>query len=82
MKNILITGGAGFIGSHVVRQFVTMYSDCHIFNLDLLTYAGNLANLSDLVSRDNYTFLKGDICDEPYINSIFCLLYTSPSPRD
>ena len=71
MKNILITGGAGFIGSHVVRQFVTMYSDCHIFNLDLLTYAGNLANLSDLVSRDNYTFLKGDICDEPYINSIF-----------
>jgi len=71
MKNILITGGAGFIGSHVVRLFVTKYPDYHIFNLDKLTYAGNLENLSDLESNNNYTFLKGDITDETYINSIF-----------
>ena len=70
-KNILITGGAGFIGSHVIRLFVTKYSNYHIYNLDLLTYAGNLENLSDIENKENYTFLKGDITDENYINSIF-----------
>ena len=71
MKNILITGGAGFIGSHVVRLFVNKYPDYHIFNLDALTYAGNLENLIDIESKDNYTFLHGDITDEAYINTIF-----------
>ena len=70
-KNILITGGAGFIGSHVVRLFVNKYPDCHIFNLDVLTYAGNLENLKDVDSKSNYTFLKGDITDTKYITSIF-----------
>jgi dTDP-glucose 4,6-dehydratase len=71
MKNILITGGAGFIGSHVVRLFVNKYPEYHIFNLDALTYAGNLENLKDVESRENYTFLHGDITNEDYINSIF-----------
>ena len=62
-KNILITGGAGFIGSHVVRLFVNKYPDYHIVNLDLLTYAGNLANLKDVESKPNYTFVRADICD-------------------
>ena len=62
-KNILITGGAGFIGSHVVRLFVTKYPDYHIINLDKLTYAGNLANLKDIEQAPNYTFVKADICD-------------------
>ena len=62
-RNILITGGAGFIGSHVVRLFVNMHSDYRIINLDKLTYAGNLANLKDIEDRPNYTFIKGDICD-------------------
>ena len=62
-RNILITGGAGFIGSHVVRLFVNKYIDCHIINLDKLTYAGNLANLKDIENRQNYTFVKADICD-------------------
>ena len=61
--NILITGGAGFIGSHVVRLFVNKYPDYHIINLDKLTYAGNLANLKDIEDRPNYTFMKADICD-------------------
>lgn len=62
-KNILITGGAGFIGSHVVRLFVNKYPDYHIFNLDKLTYAGNLANLKDIEDKPNYTFIKADIAD-------------------
>lgn len=62
-RNIIITGGAGFIGSHVVRLFVNKYPDYHIFNLDKLTYAGNLANLKDIEHKPNYTFIKADICD-------------------
>jgi dTDP-glucose 4,6-dehydratase len=71
MKNILVTGGAGFIGSHVVRLFVNKYPDYHIYNLDALTYAGNLENLIDIESKENYTFLHGDITDEVYINTVF-----------
>lgn len=63
MKKILITGGAGFIGSHVVRRFVTRYPDYHIYNLDALTYAGNLENLRDIENAPNYTFLKEDITE-------------------
>ena len=70
-KNILITGGAGFIGSHVVRTFVNKYPEYNVFNLDLLTYAGNLENLKDVETKSNYTFLKGDITDENYVNKIF-----------
>ena len=62
-RNILITGGAGFIGSHVVRLFVNKYPDYHIVNLDKLTYAGNLANLRDVEDKPNYTFVKADIAD-------------------
>lgn len=62
-RNILITGGAGFIGSHVVRLFVNKHPDYHIINLDKLTYAGNLANLHDIKDKPNYTFIKADICD-------------------
>jgi dTDP-glucose 4,6-dehydratase len=71
MKHVLITGGAGFIGSHVVRLFVNKYSEYQIYNLDVLTYAGNLENLSDIEDKENYTFLRGDITDEEYIESIF-----------
>ncbi len=62
-RSIMITGGAGFIGSHVVRLFVKKYPDYHIINVDKLTYAGNLANLSDIEDAPNYTFVKADICD-------------------
>lgn len=62
-RNIIITGGAGFIGSHVVRLFVNKYPDYNIINLDKLTYAGNLANLKDVEDKPNYKFVKMDICD-------------------
>ena len=70
-RNILITGGAGFIGSHVVRLFVNKYPEYHIVNLDKLTYAGNLANLHDIESAPNYTFIKADICDFDKMVEIF-----------
>ena len=70
-KKVLITGGAGFIGSHVVRLFVEKYPNYHIYNLDALTYAGNLENLVDIQSASNYTFIKGDITDENLIESLF-----------
>ena len=71
MKTILITGGAGFIGSHVVRLFVNKYPDTQIVNLDKLTYAGNLENLKDIQDKSNYIFEKGDIVDANYINDLF-----------
>jgi len=70
-KKIIITGGAGFIGSHVVRLFIKKYSDYHVLNLDALTYAGNPENLSDIEHLSNYSFVKGDINDEAFINELF-----------
>lgn len=70
-RNILITGGAGFIGSHVVRLFVNKYPDYHIVNLDKLTYAGNLANLKDIEDKPNYDFIKGDIVDIDKMREVF-----------
>ncbi|MFN5710444.1 MAG: dTDP-glucose 4,6-dehydratase [Bacteroidota bacterium] len=69
--NLLITGGAGFIGSHVVRRMVNKYAGYNIVNLDKLTYAGNLANLRDIENAPNYTFVKGDITDAAFINELF-----------
>lgn len=71
MKKILITGGAGFIGSHVVRRFVNQYPDYHIYNLDALTYAGNLENLRDVEDAANYTFVKDDITDAVFLDELF-----------
>ncbi len=71
MKTILITGGAGFIGSHVVRRMVNRYPDYHFVNFDKLTYAGNLETLSDVESKSNYSFFKGDICSEADLKEVF-----------
>jgi len=71
MKSILITGGAGFIGSHVVREFVNKYPNYQIINLDALTYAGNLENLKDIETKSNYTFVKADITDAAQILEVF-----------
>lgn len=71
MKNLIITGGAGFIGSHVVRRFVKNHPDIHIINVDKLTYAGNLANLKDIESEKNHQFIKGDILDWEFIKNLF-----------
>ena len=71
MKKLLITGGAGFIGSHVIRLSVQKYSQYHVYNLDALTYAGNLENVADIADAENYTFIKGDITDAPFINKLF-----------
>ena len=70
-KKIVITGGAGFIGSHVVRLFVNKYPNYQIFNLDSLTYAGNLENIADIEKKENYQFIKGDITDADFINQLF-----------
>lgn len=70
-RKILITGGAGFIGSHVVRRFVRQYPDYRIYNLDKLTYAGNLENLKDIEQEPHYSFIRGDITDAPFIDNLF-----------
>ena len=70
-QNILVTGAAGFIGSHVLRLMVSKYPNYKFVNLDVLTYAGNLENIVDLESMPNYTFIKGDICDEVLVKSVF-----------
>ena len=70
-KSILVTGGAGFIGSHVVRLFVNKYPEYHIINFDKLTYAGNLSNLVDVEKKGNYTFVKGDICSVKDVTEVF-----------
>ena len=71
MRNILVTGGGGFIGSHLVRLLVNKYPDYHIVNMDVLTYAGNLENLKDIEDKENYTFVKCDICDVEKVNQVF-----------
>ena len=71
MKNILVTGGAGFIGSHLVRLLVNKYPEYHIINMDILTYAGNLENLKDIEFKENYSFVKFDICDIKKVSQVF-----------
>src|SRR3954470_19858732 len=71
MHTILITGGAGFIGSHLTRLFVTKYPQYSVINLDKLTYAGNLENLKDIEDASNYEFVKGDITDMPFVKQLF-----------
>ena len=68
---ILITGGAGFIGSHLVKRFVHTHPEYEIYNLDKLTYAGNLENLKEIEAEKNYNFVKGDICDASFIRELF-----------
>lgn len=68
---VLITGGVGFIGSHVVRYFVNNYPNYHIYNLDILSYASNTNNISDIQYKENYTFIKGDICDYSFVKDVF-----------
>ena len=70
-KTILVTGGAGFIGSNFVPYFCEKYPEYHVVNLDKLTYAGNLDNLKECASMPNYTFTQGDICDAEYIEHVF-----------
>ena len=77
-KNILITGGAGFIGSHLVRLIVNKYPEYHVFNLDKLTYAGNLSNLTDVENLPNYTFVREDICNFDAIKLILEISDISP----
>ena len=71
MKNILVTGGAGFIGSHLVKLLVNKYPEYHLINMDVLTYAGNLENLKDIQDKENYTFIKCDICDFENVKQVF-----------
>ena len=71
MKNLLITGGAGFIGSHLVRLLVNKYPNYHIVNMDVLTYAGNLENIRDIEAKENYTFIKYNICDFENVKKVF-----------
>ena len=71
MKNILVTGGAGFIGANFVPYFIENNSDYHLVNLDALTYAGNLENVSEVENHERYTFVKGDIVDGEFIRNLF-----------
>ena len=71
MKSILVTGGAGFIGSHLVRLLVNKYPEYHIVNMDVLTYAGNLENLKDIQDKENYTFVKCNVCDFKKVKQFF-----------
>ena len=71
MKNILITGGAGFIGSNFIPYFLKKHSDFHVINIDKLTYAGTVENLTEITEKENYTFIKGDICNRALIQSVF-----------
>ena len=71
MTTLLVTGGAGFIGSHVVRKMVLEHPEYRVLNLDALTYAGNLENLKDIEGRSNYRFIKGDIADSAFLDELF-----------